>query len=173
MTESWIPVGHVRSAHARAREVRVVVRKGYAHVFKDLAWIHFEGTACGAMRCKVAALRGDDSVAVVVLAPGLPRDAVGGLRGARVVVAPGELPPRPTRGWCLDDLPGLTVVMPGGETLGTVAEVYEGPANSAFSVARPDGSRCLLPAIAAVLQVVDLERGTLETGDVAPYIVEE
>jgi ribosomal 30S subunit maturation factor RimM len=50
--------------------------------------------------------------------------------------------------------------------------VYEGPANDAFAVARPDGTRCILPAIDAVMLSVDTETATITTGDVSPFIVD-
>lgn len=172
MADAWIAIGRVRSVNPRSREVRVGVLGGYARAFEGMAWIRFARGADAPLRCKVAAIRGDAEVMVVVLGPGLPRERVDGLRGATVVAAPEEIPARPGQGWRLTDLLGMTVVLPGGALLGAIGEVYEGPANDAFAVDRPDGGRCLLPAIPEVIESVDFDRRTVEVGDVAPYILE-
>ena len=172
MDEAWRETGRVRSVNPRTREVRIAIRVGLGYVVSDLAWIQFQVAPGNPLRCKVASIKHDDSVAVVALAPGVSRDIVGRLKGVKVVLPPGEWPPRPGRAWRLDDLLGFSVVLPSGEALGTVCEVFEGPANDAFAVARPDGSRCILPVIDAVLVSIDAEKGTINTGDVSPFMVE-
>lgn len=172
MPDDWIEVGRVRSVHARAREVRVQVLSGSAYVFGQVAWIHFQIGPERPLRCKVLAARMDADVAIVRLGAGVPRDTVGQLRGARALLAPGDMPPQPDRAYCLEDLMGLAVVQPDGTVLGTVEAVYEGPANDAFAVGRPDGSQCMLPAIEAVIETIDLERREIRVGDIAPYVVE-
>lgn len=172
MADAWIAVGRVRTVNPRAREVRINVRDGYGYVFGGLAWIQFEQAQGDVLRCKVMAARSDETTSVVTLSPGVPRDTVGRLKGLRVLLAPGEIPPRPTGPSRLADWLGTRVMLPSGETLGTVCEVFEGPANDAFAVRRPDKSRCILPVIEAVVRRVDLEAGTIEVGDVEPFIVE-
>jgi ribosomal 30S subunit maturation factor RimM len=172
MDETWRETGRVRSVNPRTRELRVAIRPGLGYVFTGLEWIQFQETPGRPLRCKVASIKSDDSVAVVALAPGVSRDIVGRLKGVKVVVALEEWPARPGTGWRLADLLGMTVVQSSGEVLGTVCEVYEGPANDAFAVARPDGTRCILPAIDAVMVSVDSETATISTGDVSPFIVE-
>jgi len=172
MADAWIAIGRVRSVNPRSREVRVGVLGGYARAFDGMAWIRFRRGTEAPLRCKVASLRGDAGGVVVVLGPGLPRERVDGLRGATVLAEASEIPARPREGWRLADLAGLTVVKADGAVFGTIVEVYEGPANDAFAVDRPDGSRCLLPAIAEVIRAVNLDGHTLEVGDVAQFIVE-
>jgi 16S rRNA processing protein RimM len=172
MTAPWIAIGRVRSANPAAREVRVEMRPGCNRAFPGMAWIRFERPAQAPLRCKVESVRVDGAVAVVRMGPGVPRDAVGVLRGANVVVMPEEMPGRSAEAWVLDDLVGLEVVLPDGALLGTICEVYEGPANDALAVARPDGSRCVLPVIDAVVRLVDFDARRVDVGDVAPYIVD-
>lgn len=172
MDEAWRETGRVRSVNPRTREVRIAIRPGLGYVFSGLGWIQFMLPPGSPLRCKVASIKSDESVAVVALAPGVSRDIVGRLKGVKVVVAPEAWPPRPGVGWRLNDLLGMSVVQPSGEVLGTVCEVYEGPANDAFAVARPDGSRCILPVIDAVVLSVNIENATIGTGDVSPFVVE-
>lgn len=172
MDEAWRETGRVRSVNPRTREVRIAIRPGLGYVFSGLAWIRFLVVPGSPLRCKVTSIKCDESVAVVALAPGVSRDIVGQLKGVKVVVAPEEWPSRPGVGWRLDDLLAMSVVLPTGDVLGTVCEVYAGPANDAFAVQRPDGSRCILPVIDAVMVSVDAETATIRTGDVSPFMVE-
>lgn len=172
MADGWIPIGRVRSVNPGAREVRVNVRDGYGYVFDGLTWIRFERAPGDVVRCKVLASKGDDSVAAVTLGPGVPRDLVGLLKGRPAVLAPDELPPPPGGKSALDDWLGLRVILPSGDCLGLVCEVFEGPANDAFAVQRPDGSRCILPVIDAVVRAIDLDGGVIDVNDVEPFVVE-
>jgi len=173
MAAPSIVIGRVRSVNPRAREVRVEILGGYTRAYDGLAWIRFERGPAGPIRCKIARIRSDATTAIVELGAGLPRDTVGQLRGANVVALPEEIPARPGNEWRLDELVGMAVVMPGGESLGTVCEVYEGPANDAFAVKRPGGGQCVLPAIPELVLAVDRDGGRIEVGDVAPFIVED
>jgi len=173
VTETWVEVGRVRSANTRSREVRVKPRAGYAYVFSGLSWIRFQRGGETLPRCKVLRTRADGDMAVVGLGPGVPRDMVGQLRGAAVVLASGEMPPKPGRAFRTQDLVGLRVTLPDGGEMGTVTEIYEGPANDAFAVEGPGGVRRILPAIGAVIRSVDLERRELRVGEIGPYVVED
>jgi 16S rRNA processing protein RimM len=172
MDDTWRETGRVRSVNPRTRELRIAIRPGLGYVFVGLDWIQFQETPGRPLRCKVASIKSDDSVAVVALAPGVSRDIVGRLKGAKVVVALEDWPARPGTDWRLADLMGMAVIQSSGEVLGTVCEVYEGPANDAFAVARPDGTRCILPAIDAVMLSVETETATIRIGDVSPFIVD-
>ncbi len=173
MTESWLEVGRVRSANARQREVRVVPVAGREYVFSDLGWIRFRQGGEEGLRCKVLRTRPDGEVLIVALGPGVSRDVVGQLRGARVVMTPDEMPPKPGSQVRLSDILGLKVLLPTGDPLGSIVEVFEGPANDAFAVDQGDGRRCILPVIEEVIMSVDVAGGTLEVGDIGPYVVEE
>jgi len=67
----------------------------------------------------------------------------------------------------LHELVGLDVVTEGGETLGTVANYMEMPAQDVFVVRRPDGEDAMIPAVEDFILDVDLEgqRVTVEPID--------
>ncbi len=171
MPESWTVIGRVRSVNPRLREVRVDVLGGYGRAYSAMKWICFDRAPDAPLRCKVASVRGDEEVAIVALGSGLPREIVGNLRGARILAKPEEIPARAGQHWRLDELVGMAVVTARGESLGTVSEVYQGPANDAFAVSRPKG-RWMLPAIPEVIETVDLEHRTIVVGDIGPFVVE-
>jgi len=173
VSEAWREIGRVRSVNPRNREVRVAVRKELAHAFDGLGWVHFAQPTEAPLRCKAVAVSSDGEVATVALAPGVSRDLVARLKGVPVVMAPGDIPPRPGREWRLDELKEMVVVAEAaGDELGRVVEVHEGPANDAFTVKRPDGSRFILPAIPQVLRSVDRDAGVITVGDLAAFVVE-
>ncbi|MBX3178529.1 MAG: PRC-barrel domain-containing protein [Candidatus Hydrogenedentes bacterium] len=172
MAGAWIGIGRVRSVNPRAREVRVEVRAPYSGALGSPSWIGFARDPAPVLRCKVERVRGEGAVMVVVLGAGLPRDAVAGLRGAEALLAPDDIPVRSAGAWRIQDLLGMAVVAADGSVIGAVCEVYEGPANDAFAVARPDGTRCLLPAIGEVILGVDREARRIEVGDVTPFMVD-
>lgn len=57
----------------------------------------------------------------------------------------------------IHDLVGLTVTTEAGETLGTVANYMEMPAQDVFVVHRPDGSEAMIPAVEDFIIDVNLE----------------
>lgn len=61
----------------------------------------------------------------------------------------------------IHDLVGLTVVTEAGESIGTVANYTEMPAQDVFVVTRPDGQESLIPAVEDFIIDVDLEGGQL------------
>jgi 16S rRNA processing protein RimM len=56
-------------------------------------------------------------------------------------------------------LVGLRVVGPFGEPLGTVAELVHLPGQDVLAVTKPDGGEALVPFVAALVPIVDLDAG--------------
>lgn len=54
------------------------------------------------------------------------------------------------------DLAGCQVRTPGGEVLGTLGDVLAGPEHDFWVLCRP-GGECLIPAVSAIVEGVDLE----------------
>ena len=85
------------------------------------------------------------------------RTAAESLAGVELEVEEHELPPLPEGEYYVDDLVGLEVVTTDGESVGALAEVLRTGANDVYLVRRADGGEALIPAIADVVQRVDLE----------------
>ena len=85
------------------------------------------------------------------------RTAAESLAGVELEVEEHELQPLPEGEYYVDDLVGLEVVTTGGEPIGTLAEVLRTGANDVYLVRRPEGAEVLIPAIADVVQHVDLD----------------
>ena len=169
----WTEIGRVRSLNPQRREVRIKPVTAHEQAFQSAEWLYFAQLGkTEPLRCRVKALSlGKDKV-VAVLAPGVPRDTVAELRGATVVVPSETAAPRRIE-WSIRGLVGMDVREEDGTPLGVVTEVYEGPANDAFCVARPGGGRITLPAIDLVITDVDLDAGEITVADITPYAVEQ
>ena len=84
------------------------------------------------------------------------------LKGALVTVAPEERVSLDEDCYWIDDILGLRVVeQDTGRALGRVEDVMSTGSNDVYSVRTPEGVLKMIPAIADVVQKVDLEEGTL------------
>lgn len=154
------------------REIRIQPAPGREALFEALDWVNVllrDGTL---RRCRVEKLRCTEAGVLVVLTAGVTRDAVGLMKHAKVVMADSEMRQRRAEGYVLEDLLGLHAEDSAGQPIGRVVEVLESSAQGAFELERADGRRVMLPAIAQVIESVDLNRGVMLLRDIAPYAVE-
>lgn len=80
------------------------------------------------------------------------REAAEALRGRVLTVERGEVVLDEDAFWA-DDLVGRDVVTPGGDHVGTVAGVADGPAHDYLVVARDGGEDALVPAVDDLVEV--------------------
>jgi len=78
------------------------------------------------------------------------------LRGVYLAVLAVDEAKLPPDSYYLHDLVGMTVETPGGEALGKITEVMDGPANG-VCVVRDGEKEILLPALKSVIRKVDLK----------------
>ena len=83
------------------------------------------------------------------------------LRGEIIEIEDADLPAPPEGEHYIHDLVGLQVVTVDGRALGRLAEVLQTGANDVYLVRRSGERDILLPAIADVIQEVDLDGGRL------------
>jgi 16S rRNA processing protein RimM len=85
------------------------------------------------------------------------RTAAERLRDELIEIDAADLPELPDGEYYVDDLRGLAVVSPAGESIGVIADVLTTGANDVYVVKRPGQKDALIPAIADVVLAVDLE----------------
>jgi len=174
MLEAWIRIGTVRSVNPARREARIAPLPGQAHEFSGRAWLRVQRDGQAPLRCKVDGLRtGPGGLVIASFAAGVPRDTVGTMRGAVLVLAPEETTFPDNGDLRAGNLPGLAVRAADGTALGTVVEAYDSPAHPVVCVARKDGRRFLLPLTEAVLAGVDYAAGKLVVDGIEGHVVEE
>ncbi len=170
---SWVRIGTVRSVNPRRREARIAVVPGHAHEFAHAAWLRLLTKQGKALRCRLAGLRdGCGGMLIAEFAAGVPRDSVGAMRGAPVVLAPGETTRPPRDDLRAEHLSGLTVRDENGAELGRVVDAYASPAHAVVCVERPQGGRFLLPVIDEIVVAVDFDTAVLDVKDIGPHRVE-
>jgi 16S rRNA processing protein RimM len=164
-------IGVVRTVNPARRELRVSGAALSRVSLRGLEWVHVEKPGEAAVRCKVRHATVRESSVTLALAAGVPRDTVAAMRGATVLIERDQTRARPA--YPPADLVGLNVVTRAGETVGTVRDVMESPANDVMEIETPDRRRLLLPVIAQVIVSVEPGAGRLVVNDIAAYVVDD
>jgi 16S rRNA processing protein RimM len=171
MTEAWIEIGAVKSVNPARRELRILAVSGREHQFESVTWLRLAFPDGAVKRHRVETVRVNREGVIVMLAPGVPRDAVAEMKGASVVISEEERRPRPDGLWEPEDLLGLQVKDEQDRVVGVVSAVASSPAHDILEVELKEGGTMLLPVVDHVVIGVDLEQGTLRVGDIGPYAV--
>lgn len=87
--------------------------------------------------------------------------AVDAMRGATLLIPAGEAAPLEENEAFIHQLVGMRV-QAGGETVGTVAEVYEAPAGWYLGVSRPGRKELLVPFVGELVRRIDRAEGVVE-----------
>ena len=174
MPESWIYIGRVRSVNPSARRLRIRPEAYHADRFDQvtrLGVILRDGTE---LRCKVESVCAVGGDIGVLLAPGVPRDNVGKMKGAAVMAPAAECGQGGVPDVHAEALRGFLVMNEEGAPLGRVAVAYETAAHGVVEIERPDGAVVLLPVVPEVIVHIDLDRGVVVTvADIAPFAVQD
>ncbi len=88
------------------------------------------------------------------------RDAAEAIRGTRLLVETGTLPPpEDPDEFHVHQIEGLRAELEDGTTVGTVREVVHGPGGELLVLRRPDLPDALVPFVRAIVPTVDLAGG--------------
>ncbi len=88
--------------------------------------------------------------------------AAGKYRGALLYVPLGEAVALPPNQYYLHDVIGLRAERPDGTPLGTIADVYTGPANDIYAIREAGtGREVLVPAVGEMVKRVDVAAGVM------------
>jgi 16S rRNA processing protein RimM len=110
----------------------------------------------------VRRIRRRDEEMLIVQFEGIDdRDAAESLREEMVYVHIDDAVPLEEDEYYLYQIEGIRVVTSDGEELGQVTDVIETGANDVYVVSTPDGAEHLIPAIADVIQTIDVAEGLM------------
>jgi len=153
----YLAIGRIITPHGVRGEVRVKVLTDFPERFNVGSELLLEGELA---RRKVISARPHKGLLLIKFA-GLPdRNAVESLRGKYIFIAREDAMALKENEYYEDELVGLRVETLAGEMLGELVEVMWTGANEVYVVHGEKGE-LLLPAIADVVQVVDLEAGVM------------
>ncbi len=93
------------------------------------------------------------------------RGAAEQLKGRLIKGDPEHLAPLPDGEFYWYELIGCRVQATGGQSIGTVKEIWETGAHDVLVVEREDGRRCLVPTARALMKEVDVEAGRIVVED--------
>jgi 16S rRNA processing protein RimM len=164
----FLAIGSIRRPHGVRGEVVVEVFTDFPERFEapDLLYVGDDYAAIGK---RVVSSRWHQERVIIKFEDCDDRNCADMLRGQYVVVPVEQAMPLPEDTYYLHQLTGLHVVTIEGEEIGVVADILFLNANDVYVVEGPRG-QILLPAIADVIQDVDLENGQM-TVNLIPGLV--
>jgi len=171
MEEDWIRIGSVRSVNPARRQLRVTPESGCVAAFEGMESVRAVSCDGQMVRWRVAAVDVASSGVILELAPGVTRDSVAGMKGAAIVLTREEWHARSGGVYVVTDLVGMAVVDTEGGRVGVVLDAFTTPAHDIVEVERQGGGRLFLPVVDEVVVQVDLGKGVLVVGEIAPYAV--
>ncbi len=155
--ETYLAVGRIISAHGVRGEVKVKQLTDFPQRFAAGALLFVEGES---FQREVVSSRPHKGVLLIKFSGLNDRNAVEPLRGKYLFIAREDAMVLGEDEYYEDELIGLRVETMAGEFLGELTEVIWTGANEVYVVQGPRGE-ALLPAIAEVVQEVDVEGGVM------------
>lgn len=149
-----VAVGRIVRAQGRRGEVRLEALTDTPERLRDLRECWLIPPPSGE-RHEVEAVRFQGRAPVVKLAASATMADAQALVGRLVTIPRAEVRPLPPDRYYAFDLVGCRVETSEGASLGTIAEVMAGPEHDYWTV-QGDGRSWLLPAVAAIVERVDL-----------------
>jgi 16S rRNA processing protein RimM len=155
----FIAIGRITRPYGIRGEVAVEVLTDFPERFDSIEVVYL-GDALEAQAWQVTATRWHKDRVLLTLQSCEDRTAAERLRGLLVQVPIEEAMPLPEDEYYTYELIGLDVVTVEGEDLGRVSDVLFTSANDVYVVVGPRG-QILLPAIADVIERIDLDAGQM------------
>jgi len=154
---AYLAIGRIVGPHGVRGEVKVKVLTDFPERFDVGSRLLLEGESA---RREVLSARPHKGMLLVKFSGVADRNAVAALRGKYLFVPREEAMPLGKDEFYEDELVGLRVETMTGESLGEVADVMWTGANEVYVVRGAKGE-WLLPAIADVIQSVDVDAGVM------------
>ncbi len=155
--KGYMAVGRIVGAHGVHGEIKVRILTDFPERFTPGALLYLENES---FQREVVSARPHKGMLLIKLSGFQNRTAVEPLRGKHLFIAREEAMPLEEDEYYEDELVGLMVETVEGDLLGELMEVMWTGANEVYIVRGPRGE-ILIPAIAQVVQDVDLDQGIM------------
>jgi 16S rRNA processing protein RimM len=155
--EAYLAVGRIIGAHGVHGEIKVRQLTDFPERFATGALLFLEGES---FQREIVSVRPHKGMLLIRLSDLNDRNAVEYLRGKYLFVPREDAMPLAEDEYYEDELVGLVVETMEGELLGELVEIMWTGANEVYIVQGP-GGEVLIPAIADVVQEVDIETGVM------------
>lgn len=168
--DGYLAIGRIITAHALHGEVRVELHTDFPERFTAGTTIYLGETLTPST---VEQMRPHKNQALIKLADVTTRNDAEALRGQWLFVPEAEATTLDEGAYWVHDIIGMSVQTENGQELGAISDVLFTGANEVYVIGRTDDApELLLPAIADVIQRVDLETKRM-TVRLLPGMVEE
>ncbi|NUQ39043.1 MAG: 16S rRNA processing protein RimM [Caldilineales bacterium] len=155
--DAFLAVGRIVSPHGIRGEVKIDVMTDFPSRFDPGSQLWLEGETAP---CQVVAARSHKGHLLVQLDCLADRTAAEWVNGRYLLIPRDQAHVLPAGEYYQDELVGLEVVSEAGQVLGHLAEVVWTGANEVYLIEGALGE-LLIPAVAEVVQEVDLQRGRM------------
>jgi 16S rRNA processing protein RimM len=163
--DTLLLVGTVLRAHGVRGELKVLPETDDLDRFEAFERVYLGAGPEAVQERRVQSARMQQTkrgqIVILALEGVATREDAEALRALGVYVPEADVPPLADDEVFVHDLVGLAVETDAGETVGTVQQVLELPAQNVLVVARPDGPDVLVPAVPAFVVSIDVAGGTL------------
>ncbi len=153
----YLAIGKIIRAHGLRGEVSVVVLTEFPERFETTEWVYL-GDQFEAVSYRLESFRWHKKNVLLTLAGVTDRTQAEALQGQFVQVPIEEAVPLPEDAYYFHQLIGLAAITTTGQRLGVVTDIMETGANDVY-VIEGDSQEILLPAIADVVKLIDLDKG--------------
>lgn len=155
-SQEWVTIGRIVGVHGVKGEVKIVPSVEDPAFWRALKTIYLQGRI--RRELKVQSVRLHQGNALMMFEGMADRTAAETLRGRTVEVPFTWLPALEEDEYYVTQLIGLKVVTTEGELLGNVTDVIFTGANEVYVIKGERYGEVLIPAIASVIDTVDLAR---------------
>lgn len=158
-SQEWVVIGKIVGVHGVKGEVKIVPSVEDPTFWRGLKTIYLQGRV--RRELKVQSVRLHQGNALMMFEGMADRTAAETLRGRDVAVPFAWLPALDEDEYYVAQLIGIKVATTDGETLGEVTDVIFTGANEVYVIKGDRYGEVLIPAIASVVETVDIEGGTM------------
>lgn len=170
-SQRWMRVGAVTSVQVAKRAVRIKTKERFLRALDSIDSLRFCLADETEITCKVSSIKAiDKTVLAAQLTPGVTRDMVGRLKGARAEIAVTTERRRNDSAFHVAETLGFAVSDAAGNVCGIVCETYSAPANDVIEIEIHPGKTVMIPAVPEVVKKVDFERRVIVIEDIAQFL---
>ena len=139
---------------------KIILKQGEKEEIREVAEIVLHGGSRGVFRR--SANGSSEGRSLLIRFTGIDNpEAAGVLRGAEIIAGREYAAPLKEGEYYVEDLKGLEVISPTGESLGRITNVVEGGGGDLAEVELPSGERRFVPFRKEFFADIDLEKGKM------------
>lgn len=154
--EPDVVIGIIAAPHGIKGEVKVKMETDFPERFEEMEEVRVRAKSGEERVLQVESVRFHQGVPLIKFKGCRDRNCAEEFRGAELVISPDELAELESDEFYIHDILGLDVYTTGGEYLGKITDVLQGPANDVYVT-----PRAMIPAVKQFVKEIDLAAGRM------------